>query len=468
MSWSSVVAAVLRRDWRIATSYRASFVLELGSIVFFLALFFYLGRLVSEEELAARESLSGDYFAFAAVGIALFRMVSLSLAGFAAKLREEQTTGTFEALMTAPVSPGLIVLASSAYDLLRGALSGLVVLLAAILIFGLDLDLAAGSLATATLAIVGSLGLFAAFGAAVAAVIVVLKRATALLGLALTGPGAPRRRLLPGRRASGTARGDRRGEPVHLGARRAARLASRGRRRCGPAGRPLRVGRRAHAALSGGLRLGAAPGAQDRHPGQLLGSPSVLASQSPQVAVVIPVWDDYVRWLPEAVASVREQDLPADIIVVDNASTTPVPALEGVAVVRTPRRLSAGAARNLGLAEVESEYVTFLDADDLLPEGTLRHLSSELSAHPEAAVAVSSIMEAGDRAAAPLAAALRVRPRPPPPPVRAGPLDLVDLSDPGVCDGADARRSATRAATPTRAGARTGCWGCRWRSAGRW
>jgi ABC-type multidrug transport system permease subunit len=184
--WSSVVAAVIRRDWRIATSYRASFVLELGSIVFFLALFYYLGRLVSEEELAARESLSGDYFAFAAVGIALFRMVSLSLAGFAAKLREEQTTGTFEALMTAPVSPGLIVLASSAYDLLRGALSGLVVLLAAILIFGLDLDLAAGSLATATLAIVGSLGLFAAFGAAVAAVIVVLKRATALLGLALT------------------------------------------------------------------------------------------------------------------------------------------------------------------------------------------------------------------------------------------------------------------------------------------
>ncbi len=122
-------------------SYRASFVLELGSIVFFLALFFYLGRLVNEDELAARESLSGDYFAFAAVGIALFRMVSLSLAGFAAKLREEQTTGTFEALMTAPVSSGLIVLASSAYDLHPGRLSGLVVLVAAIVIFGLDLEL---------------------------------------------------------------------------------------------------------------------------------------------------------------------------------------------------------------------------------------------------------------------------------------------------------------------------------------
>lgn len=186
MNSASIVAAVLRRDWRIAVSYRTSFVLELGSIVFFLALFFYLGRLVNDDELAARESLQGDYFAYAAVGIALFRMVSLSLAGFAAKLREEQTTGTFEALMTAPVRPALIVLASSAYDLLRGTLSGLVVLIAAVVIFGLDLEIGAGSLVTAGLAIAGSLGLFAAFGAAVAALIVVLKRATALLGLALT------------------------------------------------------------------------------------------------------------------------------------------------------------------------------------------------------------------------------------------------------------------------------------------
>lgn len=130
---------------------------------------------------------------------------------------------------------------------------------------------------------------------------------------------------------------------------------------------------------------------------------------------MIPVWDDYVHWLPEAVASVREQDMPADIIVVDNASAAPVPALEGVDVVRTPRRLSAGAARNFGLAEVESEYVTFLDADDLLPEGTLGHLASQLAAHPEAAVGVSSIVEAetGQRHSSPrpLAFALARHPR---------------------------------------------------------
>jgi ABC-2 type transport system permease protein len=181
-----IIAAVVRRDWRIALSYRASFVMELASIFFFLALFFYLGRIVNDDEVAARQALQGDYFAFAAVGLALFRMVQLSLAGFAAKLREEQTTGTFETLLTAPVHPAVIVFASSAYDLIRGALSGLAVLVFAIAIFGLELDLDAGGLGTAVLAVGGSLALFAVLAIALAAVVVALKRATALLGLGLT------------------------------------------------------------------------------------------------------------------------------------------------------------------------------------------------------------------------------------------------------------------------------------------
>ncbi len=59
----------------------------------------------------------------------------------------------------------------------------------------------------------------------------------------------------------------------------------------------------------------------------------------------------------------------APIVVVDNASSTPVPELEGCEVVRAPRRLSVGAARNLGLEQVATEYVVFLDADDMLLEG---------------------------------------------------------------------------------------------------
>jgi glycosyltransferase involved in cell wall biosynthesis len=102
------------------------------------------------------------------------------------------------------------------------------------------------------------------------------------------------------------------------------------------------------------------------------------------VAVVIPVWDDYVRWLEEAVRSVVDQRVAEQVVVVDNASDVPVPELAGTTVVRSPRRLSTGAARNLGLREVRTELVVFLDADDVMLPGSLAALRDGLRAAPEA------------------------------------------------------------------------------------
>jgi ABC-2 type transport system permease protein len=59
-------------------------------------------------------------------------------------------------------------------------------LLVAIVIFGLDLTTGAGALSVAALALAGCVGLFAALAVALGAFTVVLKRATALLGLAVS------------------------------------------------------------------------------------------------------------------------------------------------------------------------------------------------------------------------------------------------------------------------------------------
>jgi glycosyltransferase involved in cell wall biosynthesis len=111
---------------------------------------------------------------------------------------------------------------------------------------------------------------------------------------------------------------------------------------------------------------------------------------TPDVAIVIAVWDDYVTMLPACVDSILSQaGVGVETIVVDNASATPLPALpERVAVVRAARRLSAGAARNLGLAHVTAPLVLFLDADDTLLPGALRLLSEMLAATPGAVAAV--------------------------------------------------------------------------------
>lgn len=133
------------------------------------------------------------------------------------------------------------------------------------------------------------------------------------------------------------------------------------------------------------------------------------------VAVVIPVWDDYVRFLPEAVASVVCQGQASEVIVVDNASAVAVPALEATRVIRSERRLSTGAARNHGLAAVSAPLVVFLDADDVMLPGSLAALAGGIRSRPGAAAFVMAILD-GDtgrrhRSPRPLARRLAGRPR---------------------------------------------------------
>jgi glycosyltransferase involved in cell wall biosynthesis len=106
-----------------------------------------------------------------------------------------------------------------------------------------------------------------------------------------------------------------------------------------------------------------------------------------QIAVVIPCHDDGAT-LGEAIDSVLRQDMPAEVIVVDDGSTDPGTAAllrrlagEGVRVLRQANR-GPGPARTAGLRATRAEYVLPLDADDRLPAGALRRLRDELDARP--------------------------------------------------------------------------------------
>src|SRR3954447_2115667 len=117
-----------------------------------------------------------------------------------------------------------------------------------------------------------------------------------------------------------------------------------------------------------------------------------IRGSTPDISVVVPVWDRYVdRFLDRALASLTTQDGGVELIVVDNASQAPVrPNDDRVIVVRTPTRLSCGAARNFGLAHVRAPLVVMWDADDVMLPGTISSLrngiegDARLVAHAEA------------------------------------------------------------------------------------
>ncbi len=118
------------------------------------------------------------------------------------------------------------------------------------------------------------------------------------------------------------------------------------------------------------------------------------------VAVIIPC-HNYARYLGKAIESVIRQSYPiAEIIVVDDASTDETRevalsyALDGVQYIRGDWR-SVGKARNAGLRATTSQYLIFLDADDLLHVDYVRTGLDAFNGHPQAGIACSNYQSFG-------------------------------------------------------------------------
>jgi hypothetical protein len=108
---------------------------------------------------------------------------------------------------------------------------------------------------------------------------------------------------------------------------------------------------------------------------------ALSASSRPRVTVVVPVWDQYAGpELAQAISSVQEQDCDCRLIVVDNASNTEIDVPEDVQVAASSRRLTLGAARNLGIERVDTDFVVVWDADDVMLPGTLPFLLERIVA----------------------------------------------------------------------------------------
>ena len=110
----------------------------------------------------------------------------------------------------------------------------------------------------------------------------------------------------------------------------------------------------------------------------------------PSVSVVIPCYNQG-HLLQEALESVlRQSRPPEEIIVVDDGSTDDTATVcqnyrrEIVCLRQANSGLSA--ARNSGIRRASSDFIHFLDSDDLLRVTTIAELLGAASRHPEADV----------------------------------------------------------------------------------
>jgi GT2 family glycosyltransferase len=108
-------------------------------------------------------------------------------------------------------------------------------------------------------------------------------------------------------------------------------------------------------------------------------------SMDRKVAVVIPSWNS-ADLLPRCLASLRDQGVELETMVVDNGSSDGTLAYlehEGVPHVSLPRNVGFARAVNLGVARVGAEAILVLNADTVLEPGCGGALWEALAAAPE-------------------------------------------------------------------------------------
>jgi ABC-2 type transport system permease protein len=169
-AYLSATAGIVRRDAVIRASYRGTLLSTFISVVFTLATFYFVSKLVRVPPFNSPTA----YFAFTVVGIIVFGLIRSSL-NIPTNLRQELVAGTYERLVLSPFGGTAAVGALMIFPILYALAMALLELAVAVVLFGLHLQWDTAALAV-PLAVAGALA-FAPFALIFAAITLAFKQA---------------------------------------------------------------------------------------------------------------------------------------------------------------------------------------------------------------------------------------------------------------------------------------------------
>ncbi len=170
----SVAAAFFKRDLSQALSYRLSFLLQLGSIFFSVAIFHFVAKLFGSAVAPQLVAYGGDYFSFVLIGLAFTGFLGLSLSNFAQSIRDGQMMGTLEIMLLSPTRLSAILLSSSLWAYLFTTLRVVIYLLVGAFVFGASFH--QSNAPAALLVMILSIASFSGIGILSAALVLLVKK----------------------------------------------------------------------------------------------------------------------------------------------------------------------------------------------------------------------------------------------------------------------------------------------------
>jgi glycosyltransferase involved in cell wall biosynthesis len=126
----------------------------------------------------------------------------------------------------------------------------------------------------------------------------------------------------------------------------------------------------------------------------------MMHSTSSRVSVIVPVYNSEC-YITEAIQSIERQQYQAlEVIVIDDHSTDRTAEkleqfrhLDNLIYYRLDSNIGPSAARNQGIRIASGDFIAFLDADDIWPEGTVINLIDYLNRHPSADIIQGHIQD---------------------------------------------------------------------------
>jgi ABC-2 type transport system permease protein len=131
-----ILSSFFLRDARQALSYRLSFFLDMASVFFNAATFYFVAKLLEGSTNPALQSHPGGYFPFVLIGIAFSTYQSVGLNSFSQSLRQEQFLGTLESVLATKIRIPTFLAGSALWDFAYASFEVLIYFVVAWLAFG--------------------------------------------------------------------------------------------------------------------------------------------------------------------------------------------------------------------------------------------------------------------------------------------------------------------------------------------
>jgi ABC-2 type transport system permease protein len=189
------IAAIVRRDYQLARSYRLAFAMDLLFGFANLILYFFISRTFTGVGRTAGLHGAPSYFAFALVGIVLTVVLAAASTSLGMRIREEQLTGTLEALVVQPLNSVELALGLVGFPFLFAMFRALAYL--GIAWAWLDVDLARADWGGVALVFLSASLALTSLGIALGAIVFVIKRGDVLASLAVFALGLISGSLFP-------------------------------------------------------------------------------------------------------------------------------------------------------------------------------------------------------------------------------------------------------------------------------